>query len=82
MKKETERPVWVEKARLTDDLEVLRYAARKSHEAQARNKDRRAEEDQYYRERQVTEQSAEAARLAEIDREHIVPLDADIEKEA
>ncbi|MDR3571410.1 MAG: hypothetical protein P4L81_04405 [Candidatus Pacebacteria bacterium] len=79
MAKKKERPAWVEKAVVTDDLEALRFAAKKSHEAQAKKKDQLAEAEQFYRERAVTRENEEAARSAEIDREHLVPLDTDTE---
>jgi len=79
MPKTKQRPAWVDKAVKTDDLAALRYAAEKSHEARAANKERRELESDYYREREIANADAEAIRLAEVDREHIVPIDPEEE---
>jgi hypothetical protein len=79
MAKQKQRPAWVEKAVKTDDLATLRYAAEKSHEARAKNKDLREAEGTYYKERQVARSDDEATRVAEVDREHIVPIDPEKE---
>lgn len=81
MPKSKQRPAWVEKAVKTNDLASLRFAAEKSHEARAKKKDRTDAEDQYYRERQVASSDVVRMRAAEIDREHIVPLDPNSDEE-
>jgi hypothetical protein len=79
MPKSKERPAWVDRAVKTDDLATLRYAAQKSHEARARNKDNKDEEEQFYGERRVARSDADAIRAAEVEREHIVPIDPEQE---
>lgn len=71
------RPTNVDRAIYNDNVPLLRILGRKGAEVAAKNRTDKEELSTYYREKEVERADVEAERAAEINREHISPLDND-----